>query len=240
VILALNLYFAQMNTALIVDLSSTLKDGVFVDFDGTVAPFARAVTDGILSSPYQSAALFVPLLVALVCGQEYRSGQLLISAAAVPSRVRLAAVKIAVAGTLGAAVTLVAFLLSDAVLLLLLPAEGRAVVLSATGLLVAAKVTLYAVVMAIVAGALTTLFRSTMPALITIVAVLVLALSGLLRATVPPAHDLLPMIAAKTFLFGYVSEPGDPSASIGVAVLLGWLGVATVAWLLVFRRRDIE
>jgi hypothetical protein len=79
-----------------------------------------------------------------------------------------------------------------------------------------------------------------MPALITIVAVLVLALSGLLRATVPPAHDLLPMIAAKTFLFGYVSEPGDPSASIGVAVLLGWLGVATVAWLLVFRRRDIE
>ncbi len=239
VILVLNLYFAQMNADLLSELALTLDDGWFLAFDGSVTPFDQAVTDSVLSSPYQSAALFVPLLVAAACGQEYRSGQMQLSALAVPDRTRLAAAKIAVTALLGAAVTLVAFVLSDVVLVLLLPPEGRAVVLSGAGMLVAAKVVLYAVVVSVVAGALTTVFRSTMPALITIVGVLVLALSGLLRALAPPLHNLLPMIAAKTFLFGYRSEPGEPSATAGVVTLLGWFVIAVVAWVVVTRRRDV-
>ncbi|RMI14061.1 hypothetical protein [Cellulomonas triticagri] len=239
VILALNVYFAQMNVSLLADLAQTLEDGRFVAYDGTVASFETAVRDSILSSPYQSAALFVPLLIAVVCGQEYRTGQIRTTAAAVPNRWRLATVQIIVSVVLGVVVTILAFVMSDVVLLLALPAEGRDVVLSAAGMLVGAKVLTYSAVMSVVAGVLTTVLRSTMPALVAIVAVLVLALSGVLLPLSPLVHGLLPMIAAKTFLFGYAPDATDPSVAAGLVILLGWLTAGAATWFGALRYREI-
>lgn len=240
VVLLLNLYFAYMNADLLAsDLISTMHDGVLKDLDGSMITLHQAVTDAILASPYQSAALLLPLVIAITVGQEYRTRQVLTSAAAVPSRFVLVAAQLVAVSVLAAVVCLAAFVLSDVVLLLMLPPEGAAIVLTAAGLLVAAKVVFYGVTVSIVAGALTTLFRSTLFALVAIVMMFVLALTGAFKGFAPMVHDALPMIGAKSFLFGYDVDTLEPSAGAGVLILLAWSVVAAAAWIVTFLKRDV-
>lgn len=238
VVLALTAYFAQMGASLLVDLLGTLEGGAFTDLDGSRVALEEGVLDTVLGSPYQSVALFLPLVIAIAVGQEYRGGQILTSVTAVPSRLTLAMAKLVTVGILAALMCTAAFVLSNAVLLLMLPPEAVAIVLTFEALLVLPRVMLYGVCISVVAAALTGLFRNTLFALFTIVAILVLGVSGLLSAFVPFLHNLMPMIAAQSFLFGYQAE-GVPSMATGVFVLLGWAVVTTVLWVAVFTRRDV-
>jgi len=239
VIMALNIYFAQMSASLLAELSATLENGFYLDFVGQQAPYERGVTDTILSSPYQSAALFLPLLVAAASGNEYRTRQILTSVAAVPSRLCLVGAKIVSTVLLSGAVVVAMFVVSDIILLLLLPDPAVPIVLSGPGILVGAKVLLYAVLMALFAEALTAIFRNTLAALGCIVLILVLAFSQVLDAIVPGLNNVLPMIGAKTFLFGYPDSPTSLTGGQGVILLVAWAAVAVIAWAVVFRQRDL-
>lgn len=239
VVLALSVYFAQLEAEFAKEQIHTLHGGFIEDILGQQVPFDRSVRDAILSSPYQSAALFLPLLVAMASGQEYPSRQILLSATAVPHRMRLAVAKMIALVLSGSLVTIVAFAVSDGLLLFLMPSPARSVILSASGLFVLIKVLFYAVTMTLVAGALTTLFRSTVPALIAVVGMLVLTLMGILKTFLPALHQMLPMAGAQTMLFGYSADAGSLGAGGGVVLLLGWLAASVATWLLVFRTRDL-
>ena len=239
VVLALSAYFAQLEAELAKEQIHTLHGGFIEDFLGQQVPFDRSVRDAILGSPYQSAALFLPLLVAMASGQEYQGRQILLSATAVPRRMRLAVAKMLALVLSGSLVTIAAFAVSDGLLLLLMPSPAHSVVLSASGLFILVKVLFYAVTMTLVAGALTTLFRSTIPALVVVVGMLILTLMGIMKAFLPALHQMLPMAGAKTMLFGYSVDAGSLDAGGGVILLLGWIGASVAAWLLVFRTRDL-
>lgn len=239
VLLALNIYFAQMNASLLVELSATMDNGYFIDFDGRRESFERAVTDSILASPYQSAAMFLPLVIAIVVGHEYREHQILLSVTAVPNRSRLVIAKICAVVLLTSTVVLIAFISSDVILLLLLPDPAPSIITSGAGILIAGKILLYAITMCLVAGALTTIFRNTIPALVVIVLILLLSLSGALGALAPGLDNILPMIGAKTLLFGYANDSDSFTAGQGMFLLAVWLISAVTAWLAVFRKRDL-
>lgn len=238
VVLVLTVYFAHMGASLLVELLDTLDDGSFTDLDGSRVPLEEGVLDTVLSSPYQSVALFLPLVIAIAVGQEYRGGQISTSVTAVPSRLRLIAAKLVTVSVLSVLVCAAVYALSNVVLLLMLPPEGVAIVLTFEALLVLPRVMLYSVCLSIVAAALTGLFRNTLFALFTIVAILVLGVSGLLLAFVPLLHNAMPMIAAQSFLFGHQAE-GMPSEATGVLVLLGWAMVTTVLWTAAFTKQDV-
>lgn len=239
-IMALNIYFAHMGASLLAELSTTLRDGHFIAFDGQHTSYERAAMDTILASPYQSVALFLPLLVAATSGHEYRTHQVLTSAAAVPVRLRLVGAKVLSTVLWSSVVTLVAFTASDIVLLLFLPGPAIPIVLSMSGFLVGAKVVVYAVLMALFADALTHIFRSSLPALVCVVLLLVLALTGALEAIASGLGNVLPMIGAQTFLFGYPRNEMSLTGGQGVALLIGWAAVAVSVWAIIFRRRDLS
>ncbi|MBE3002310.1 hypothetical protein IDM40_26945 [Nocardiopsis sp. HNM0947] len=236
-VLALTTYFAHMGATLLVELVETLEDGAFTDLDGARVPLEQGVVETVLSSPYQSMALFFPLVVAVVVGQEYRHGQIQATVMAVPARGVLAAAKITAVCVLTLVVCTAAYLLSSTLLWFVLPEPAAGLVLGTEALLTLPRIMLYAVCMALVSGALTTVFRSTLIALFAVVGILVLTVSGLLSAFVPPVHDVLPMIAAQSFLFGHAVE-GVPSAGAGLLTLLAWAVVAAVLWTATLIRRD--
>lgn len=239
VVLALTVYFAYINASLLVETAAATWDtGVFRDIDGTSVPVARAVGDAILASPYQSAAFFLPLLIAMMAGQEYRNQQFFLTVAAVPDRRVLFAAKIAAVALLAVGVTIMTSLVNAAVLLALLPSDGDAMVLSATSLEVFAKVALYAVTIGVFAAALTSIVRSTLWALVASVVLYGLTASQLLEAVSPVLHHASPMIGAQTFLFGYAVDPDAPGTAAGVVILLGWLVVAASVWCATLVRRD--
>lgn len=237
VVLALTAYFAHMGATLLAELLNTLEGGAFTDLDGTLVPLEQGVIDTVLGSPYQSVALFFPLVVAVAVGQEYRHGQIQASVLAVPSRGVLVSAKITAVGALTLLVCVAAYALSNTVLWFLLPEPAAALVFGTEALLVLPRIMLYAVCMALVAGALTTVFRSTLIALFTVVGILVLGVSGLLAAFAPPVHDIIPLIAAQSFLFGYEVD-GVPPSTAGVLTLLVWAAAAAVLWTVTLLRRD--
>lgn len=130
-LLALAVAFAAMNTSLIVEQVGALApDATFKDSDGTPTTVRRAVLNGVLAPTYQSAAFFLPVLIALAVGQEYRRRQILVSATAVPSRAVLFTAKLIAVVIASAALCLVSCALGDVVLLVMLTARLDAVVLS--------------------------------------------------------------------------------------------------------------
>ncbi|WP_316669438.1 hypothetical protein [uncultured Propionibacterium sp.] len=240
VVSALNVYFAYNGVILAREALPTFHDGMVLDDLGASVPLDRYVDDMILSAPYQSMAVFFPLLLILACGQDYRSGrgQFQLMTLAVPSRIRLATARIAFALVATVGSTIVVFLLSDAVLWFMLPAPVRAVVISVAGALVCLRIMLVACVMAVTALAATMLTRSTFGGAMFIVAQAVVSVSGLLRIIGQGANNALPMVAAKTFLFGYQREAGEPGAAAGMMILAVWLGVSVLAVMIHDTRRE--
>lgn len=241
VILALNLYFTYNGVILARGALPTLHDGVVLDDLEGAVPLERYVGDMIISAPYQSMAVFFPLLLVMVCGQDYRSGQkqLQLTALAVPSGARRAAagMTFAFVATVGSTITV--FLLSDAVLWLMLPSPARSVIVSAAGILSCLRIALVACVMTVTALAVTVLMRSTLAGTIFIVLQAVASMSGLLRIIGQGVNNVLPMIAAKTFLFGYQREPGEPGATAGTMILAGWLAVSALTVMINGTRRAV-
>ena len=87
--------------------------------------------------------------------------------------------------------------------------------------------------------AVTVLMRSTLAGTIFIVLQAVASMSGLLRIIGQGVNNVLPMIAAKTFLFGYQREPGEPGATAGTMILAGWLAVSALTVMINGTRRAV-
>src|SRR5699024_1111336 len=164
--------------------------------DGSRVPLEEGVLDTVLSSPYQSVALFLPLVIAIAVGQEYRGGQFSTSVTAVPSRLRLIAAKLVTVSVLCVLLCAAVYALSIVFLLLLLPSECVVLLFSFEALLVLPPFMLSGVCLSISAASISRLFRNALFALFSIVAILVLGGSGLLLAFVPLLHNSMPKVAA--------------------------------------------
>lgn len=241
VVAALTAYFACNGVILARESLPSLQGGVLRDDMGAVVPLDIYVGDMILSAPYQSMMIFFPLLLVLVCGRDYRSerSQLALSFLAVPAGSRRAVARIVVATVAVILSTALVFTLSDVILVLTLPDEARAIIVSAAGLLRCLRIMLIAWVVTMMALAVTTLTRSTLGGAVLVILHLVIGMSGLLRVFGRGADSVLPLIAGKTFLFGYQQEAGNPSVVAGVLILAAWAGASVLTIVVLDARRQI-
>lgn len=230
IITALTFYFAYINAELFAELAATSDGEYFTDFDGSRTLIAHAVRESILAAPYQAAALIIPVLTTFVAGAEFTNNQHVLTRLAIPSRVRLLAAKALASSVICTVVVVASFGASLVALALLLPPELRSMVMSPVAAEVLGAVLLYALVMNLVAEALTALFRSTVPALLVVVGLLVLALSGALTAIAPALGNLIPLIGAQTLLFGYQLSAMALSALQGALLLTIWAVCALAVW----------
>lgn len=176
---------------------------------------------GVLVPTYQSAAFFLPVVIAITVGQEHRRRQILVSATAVPHRMVLFTAKLT-AVVVSAALCLVSCALGDVVLLVMLPDRLDAIVLSPAGLLVPVRIAVHGISVGVLAAAL-----------------FLITATGILVTISPAAHQALPIIGAQSFLFGHVVEPGAPGRGAGLMILLAWALVPAVAWAITSTRRDL-
>lgn len=239
VLVALTLYFAYLNTTVLLELAEgSWAQGRFEDFDGSEVTVTRAVRESMLAGPYQSAIFFLPVLVALMVGQEYRTQQFFTSVTAVSSRTVLFAAKLVAVVVVSVTTVTATFVASDVVLVAMLPPEADVLVLSGPGLLVAPRLAFFAAVTAIIAAAVTSIVRSTLWALVAAILGFVLPLTGVLRAIAPVLHDAMPVIGAKAFMFGFADGPDAPGVGVGGPLLLAWGCVGAVSWWLAYTKRD--
>lgn len=240
VMLGLTTAFAVIDTRMIVTSVGGLgPDEFFQDYFGSRVLVERAVLDATLAPAYQSSAFLLPVVVAITTGQEYRRRQILVSALAVPSRVVLFTAKLLAVAAASAGLCLAACLLTNVVLLLMLPARLDAVVFSPAALMGPFRMAIYGIAVAILAAALTSILRSTVFALIAAVMLFFLTVTGALLALSPALHQALPLIGAQSFLFGDVAQVGETGRRVGLVILLAWALAPAAAWGVAFVRRDL-
>lgn len=209
--------------------------------DGTVevAPGERRpATDAflfLLVSALQIAPL-LPVLGALIAGQEFRTGQIGLSVLAVPRRGLLAAAKALAAGLF---LFLVAALLSavDTVFVQLVVADWEpGLPFTGEAFLWRARFLLFAVSFGLAGFAITVITRSTLAGVIGTVALTMVTMTQLLARVAPAVDALLPYSAARNLMV----SADDLTASPGHAVLVlaGWALLAPAVAGVVLARRD--
>ena len=99
---------------------------------------------------------------------------------------------------------------------------------------------MYSACAAMLTAGLTLIVRSSLISVGIVIVLFVVANLGALRIISDGLHGLLPMIAAKTFMFGYQVEPGEPGQLAGVITLLAWGNALPALSWIVLRKRDID
>lgn len=239
-VLLLTFYFSFANAQLLSELLAGNQGEFFRDFDGKTMSVKKSIREALLASPYQSAALIVPLLTTFIAGSEYRTNQIITSRLVVPSPMKLLVYKAISSSLLCTAVVFLSFIASAVALWLLIPGEHKHFLFSGMSIDVLLRVLFYALVMNLVAESLTATFRQGIPALFTVLMMLVFALGGVLGYIHPWLNNLLPMIGAKTLLFGYPDSEYSFSSFQGALLLLLWGCVAIALWMFAYRKgRDL-
>lgn len=239
-VLLLTFYYAASNANLFAELMASEQNGYFTDFDGSLTSVPQAVRESLLASPYQSSALLLPLLTTFIAGTEYGTNQIVQSRLITPNPRQLLLQKFLASSLLCVLVVAVAFLLSFVTLKAMLPSVAAELLTGGLTLRVFAVVVAFALTMNLVAEAFTASFRRTIPALLMVLLLLLLALSGVLGLINPVLANVIPMIGAKTLLFGYEADSNAFSTAQGVALLAVWATASLALWFHAYRgRRDL-
>lgn len=180
---------------------------------------AILVRDAILSSPYQTSVLFLPILVALVYATEYQFGQELQSQLVITSwQKRTAGRIISLLMIMGAVTVVFAIVNSFLLLVLLAPTLKPFLTFFLVGE-VTLRILLFSAVLGLLSLVFVTLTKKSVPSLLLTVALLILSLTGLLALISPYLNNILPLLGAKSFAFGRV-EAEQTSQLYGFLLLL--------------------
>jgi ABC-type transport system involved in multi-copper enzyme maturation permease subunit len=218
-------------------VANITPEGVIEIFRGQRRPAEEALVGQLVAASLQ-AALFVPVLGALIAGQEFRDGQIGTSVLAVPRRGRLLVGKTIATASF---VVLVAILISSLSSLFMYVAVREwdpSILWSGAALLGQAKFVFFAVSYTITVFAVTVAAGRTLAGIITIVVFLGLTMSQVLAAFAPWADALVPMSAGRNLLLDPVGNAltGDPGSA--AVVMVAWVLVTVCAAAVVLRRRD--
>lgn len=238
IILALDaLILAQPMQLYAAAVAGITPDGTIEIFQGQPRPAEQALVGQLVASSLQSA-LFVPVIGALIAGQEFRNGQIGISVLAVPQRGRLLAGKTVAAAAYVAVVAIIITMLSTLFLYIAVQDWNPAILISGAALAGDAKFIFFTVGYTLTVFALTVAARRTLLGIIAIVVFLGLTMSQILAVTMPAIDALTPMSAARNLLLDPVGNTltGDPVGATAVIVGWGVLAVAAAAFML--HRRD--
>ena len=211
--------------------------GVIEVFTGQPQPASEAIL-GLLAGGSLQMGLFLPVLAAVIAGQEFRAQQLGVTVLAVPRTGRLLIAK------------LVATALYVLVLAVLIAGVGTAFMYAAVkgwnpGLLISGEAFLvhtrfiaFAILFCLTAFAITTIARSTLTGVIVTVALITVTMTQVLAGFAPRLDALFPLSAARNLMLDPGVNDLTATPTHGLLVLIGWAAATAAGAGITLGRRD--
>ena len=227
IVIGISIFFTFQNIQVINAIANGNTEIVKLEDMTSQLTKAQTVRDAILSSPYQSSILFFPILFALVLSTEYKFGQESLTKLLTPKWQTVLTGQIFSGIIVVSTLTIVLSLINSAMLYMMLDKTLQDYLNLGLVLEVTLRIIIFAITLTLLSMFLVTITRKAIPSVIIIVSLLVITLSGILRVLSPTLEHLLPLIGAKSFVFGRV-ENNNPSEMYGLLLLLSQASIVTI------------
>jgi ABC-2 type transport system permease protein len=222
VILALHLLISVANLRQNTDaVANITPDGLIEFFPGEPRPAREAIVDFLVAGSFQMC-LFLPVLAAVLAGQEFRARQLGQSVLAVPRRGVLVTAKTAAVTGYLLLVSLAIAGISTAFMYAAVKDWDPGVLTGGGALPAQGRFLAFAVLSALIGYAVTLIARSTLIGIGATVALLAVTMTQVAAVFVPGVDALFPLSAGRNLLL----DPGDNRLSAGPGHAL----VVTMLW----------
>ena len=227
IVIGISVFFTFQNIQVINAIANGHTEILMLEDRTSQLTEFQTVRDAVLSSPYQSSILFSPILFALILSTEYKFGQESLTKLLTPKWQTVLTGQIFSGIIVVSTLTIVLSLINSAMLYEMLDGTLKSYLTLSLILEVTLRIIIFAITLTLLSMFLVTITRKPIPSVIIIVSLLVITLSGILRVLSPTLEHLLPLIGAKSFVFGRV-ENNNPSEMYGLLLLLSQAAIVTI------------
>ena len=227
IVIGISVFFTFQNIQVINAIANGNTEILMLEDRTSQLTEFQTVRDAVLSSPYQSSILFSPILFALILSTEYKFGQESFTKLLTPKWQTVLTGQIFSGIIVASTLTIVLSLINSAMLYMMLDKTLQDYLNLGLVLEVTLRIIIFAITLTLISMFLVTITRKAIPSVIIIVSLLVITLSGILRVLSPTLEHLLPLIGAKSFVFGRV-ENNNPSEMYGLLLLLSQASIVTI------------
>ena len=227
IVIGISVFFTFQNIQVINAIANGNTEILMLEDRTSQLTEFQTVRDAILSSPYQSSILFSPILFALILSTEYKFGQESLTKLLTPKWQTVLTGQIFSGIIVVSTLTIVLSLINSAMLYEMLDGTLKSYLTLSLILEVTLRIIIFAITLTLLSMFLVKITRKAIASVIIIVSLLVITLSGILRVLSPTLEHLLPLIGAKSFVFGRV-ENNNPSEMYGLLLLLSQASIVTI------------
>ena len=227
IVIGISVFFTFQNIQVINAIANGNTEILMLEETTSQLTKFQTVRDAVLSSPYQSSILFFPILFALILSTEYKFGQESLTKLLTPKWQKVLTGQICSGMIVASTLTIVLSLINSAMLYLMLDRTLQTYLNLGLILEVTIRIIIFSITLTLLSMFLVKITRKAILSVIVIVSLLVITLSGILRVVSPTLENLLPLIGAKSFVFGRV-ENNNPSEMYGLLLLLSQAAIVTI------------
>ena len=227
IVIGITVFFTFQNIQVINAIANGNTEILMLEDTTSQLTEFQTVRDAVLSSPYQSSILFFPILFALILSTEYKFGQESLTKLLTPKWQTILTGQICSGIIVASTLTVVLSLINSAMLYVMLDETLQNYLSLGLVLEVTLRIIIFAITLTLLSMFLVKITRKPIPSVIVIVSILIITLSGILKVVSPTLENLLPLIGAKSFVFGRV-ENNNPSEMYGLLLLLSQASIVTI------------
>ena len=226
IVIGITIFFTFQNIQVINAIANGNTEILMLEDTTSQLTEFQTVRDAVLSSPYQSSILFFPILFALILSTEYKFGQESLTKLLTPKWQKILTGQICSGIIVASTLTVALSLINSAMLYVMLDETLQNYLSLGLVLEVTLRIIIFAITLTLLSMFLVKITRKPIPSVIVIVSILIITLSGILKVVSPTLENLLPLIGAKSFVFGRV-ENNNPSEMYGL-LLLSQASIVTI------------
>lgn len=227
IVIGITVFFTFQNIQVINAIANGNTEILMLEDTTSQLTEFQTVRDAVLSSPYQSSILFFPILFALILSTEYKFGQESLTKLLTPKWQTTLTGQICSGIIVASTLTVALSLINSAMLYVMLDETLQNYLSLGLVLEVTLRIIIFAITLTLLSMFLVKITRKPIPSVIVIVSILIITLSGILKVVSPTLENLLPLIGAKSFVFGRV-ENNNPSEMYGLLLLLSQASIVTI------------
>lgn len=227
IVIGITIFFTFQNIQVINAIANGNTEILMLEDTTSQLTEFQTVRDAVLSSPYQSSILFFPILFALIISTEYKFGQESLTKLLTPKWQTILTGQICSGIIVASTLTVALSLINSAMLYVMLDETLQNYLSLGLVLEVTLRIIIFAITLTLLSMFLVKITRKPIPSVIVIVSILIITLSGILKVVSPTLENLLPLIGAKSFVFGRV-ENNNPSEMYGLLLLLSQASIVTI------------